>query len=202
MRRIVTDRNTSGYTYPGNLAFYDNFLDTDGVLLENHTPNKGGPWVASRNGIEIRSNQAHFGTGTAPYIVDTNINLANCTMAALLYPTATGGDAGFCIRRTGAALTWHYVHLVSVGGVTGAIEIVRRTPLAILATSGNVSIIQGYPYIFQVDLLGNVITATIRGMYNEATTITVTDATNATTYTRGLFMGAHGVQIGEFMVTP
>jgi len=208
----VTDAHSYGLTvtvtgweyheYPPALLFYDRMTDTDGTLLENHTPQVGTGWTASRSGIEISDNKAHFQTGaTAPLIVDTNVTAASVTMAALLYPTNTGGEAGFCIRRTGAALTWHYITLTSSGGVTGTLAIVRRTPLATLATSGAVSIIQGSPYILEVTCAGDDITATIRGYYNEATTITATDATNSGTHTCGLFMGAHGVQIDEFQVT-
>lgn len=189
--------------YPSDLLLYDSFTGLDGALLSARMPEKGGPWVDSRPSIDILSNQAHFKSGsTAPVVATVDITTpVNCTMSCLIKGLATGGAGGFFFRYNGG-LNYHCVLMTILGGVTGKVEIIRRTPLAVLATTGSISIVTNSTYALELVLNGNDITATIRGYLLEGTTISASDATNANVTPKGIMFDNANCRIDELQVAP
>lgn len=70
IKNRVSARTLGLMRYRGRLPsttvlFYDTFIDTNGILLANHSPDMGADWIQAQGSIAIASNQAAWVSGAS-----------------------------------------------------------------------------------------------------------------------------------------
>lgn len=108
----------------------DTFTDTAGVLLQNHTPELGGPWVAHpsntaapviSNANRVRNNNNNNG----PWLMTAAPSGADVIVSAdiQVLTTATGVDVELVARADPTATTYYFAGYAS--GAPGSFRLAR-----------------------------------------------------------------------------
>ena len=144
----------------------DLFTDTNGVSLQNHTPDVdavGGGWVIGRGPWTININMAianYAATANNPYYhayIETN--QADVIIESTLFVGANNKGGGACFRHTGYNDFW----FVRVQQDSGAFQLVERTASAELIRDSNVAAIGAGNHTLRIELSGTAISATLDG---------------------------------------
>lgn len=118
---LIGSNILGGTTTPSSpvLVFHDTFTDTNGVLLENHTPvpvnTPATSWTKIKGAIDIQSNKATGKTaGSTPwelYTMSTGIN--NFILSATWTGGALSMERGWLIRRNASTGKFYVIDLQS-----------------------------------------------------------------------------------------
>jgi len=170
--------------------FYDTFTDTDGTLLDAHTPDidtVGGGWTNAHGSWDIQGNKAQKCTaGSAPQaaIAVVDVGQADCVLTATftLATEDSYGYGGFTARFTDK----DNLFFISISASEDRFALARRQG-GVWTTLDYVSvpISAGVEYTIRCTLAGNDITAVLNGTY----TVSATDSMNNTSTVHGLFCG-------------
>ena len=145
----------------------DLFTDTNGVSLQNHTPDVdavGGGWVIGRGPWTININMAianYAASAANPYYhayIETNQAdvIIESTLFVKSEPRFVGGA---CFRHTGYNDFW----FVSVQQDSGVFRLVERTAGTELIRDSNVAAIGAGNHTLRIELSGTAISATLDG---------------------------------------
>lgn len=167
--------NDLEYDYYCNqsIALVDTFTDVNGTLVQNHTPDKGGPWVLRtadvgppNSVLTIQDNSLRIGSSAEGAIV----NAAADAAIEMDMRYITGRRGGLMMRSVsnGNTLSFRY------RGPESAIEIITWTAGAISATdaSGSFTFVTGQTYRLKAVCKGNTITCFIDGVQVLQATVT------------------------------
>jgi len=157
-RFIARSRPGGGPPGPGGptVLFQDSFTDTNGVLLQNHTPDidsVGGGWLALSGIADIQSNQAsrtiachyRFDLGVADHKISGEFSVSNANQGPLL---RVQDDTHF----------WYAVY----NGST--LELYENNAGYTLRASSAVGAAVVPPYVVEAEATGNNISALGRGV--------------------------------------
>lgn len=151
--------------------FQDTFTDTNGVLIENHTPNvdsQGGGWVKVLNDIDIQSNRANKSlSASVLYIADMGQTNMTVDVTVNMQDAGAGRFQGLICRSSADALT-RFDCLISAG--SNASRIIENG--VTIRASGTPTINTSQDYSLEAVCSGSSITFTIDGgntlSYNSA----------------------------------
>ena len=158
-----------------SITLFDTFTDADGVKIEDHTPEFGGPWVRRvpdtgtplDGQVVIDTNQVQILAGAEGAVVD-----AGSVDASIEFDLdyATGARGGVLMRNAsnGNTLSFRY------RGPESAIELITWTSGGISATnaSDTFTFVDGTTYRLRAECEGTTVTAFIDNVQVLQATIT------------------------------
>lgn len=144
----------------------DTFTDTNGVLIENHTPEIGGPWVRTvpdsgtptAGAVTIQNNKMAISVAADGAVVDTGRTDVDIHV---VYTATTGARSGILFRSVSDGNTLSF----RVRPADSAIDIITWTAGAIAKTdaTGSFTFTNGQDYDLRVRCVGGTIIAYIDG---------------------------------------
>lgn len=123
---VSADTPADDYDFYPELIVNDNFVDTEGTLIESHTADLGGPWIkqsgSSASSGRVRANRAAFSAGSSA------IYFAGALPRDIQRQRAEGtirvmsrlGSAAIAIRTNGGNTTYAIAGLIFTSGTTQA----------------------------------------------------------------------------------
>lgn len=142
---------------------YDQFEDSDGVLLPDHTMDTGSGWTAYTNNVQIHDNQAHGTVNNNDCLVAAEAGQADVTVqASILYTSPSSRRIGLVGRLSDANNYWRV--WISTGGAGLSIQGIQGGALNFQKNAGPAHpAVDGQTYVLSVTFSGTTISATFDG---------------------------------------
>ena len=154
---------------------FDTFTDTNGVLIENHTPEIGGPWIRTvpdtgaptLGAVTIQNNLMAISVADEGAVVDAGVSDADIQV---VYTATTGARSGVLMRSVSDGNTLSF----RVRPADNAIDLITWTAGTIASTDATAAFtfVNGQDYTLRVRCVANTIVAYIDG--NQVLQATVT----------------------------
>lgn len=149
----------------------DTFTDTDGVLLQNHTPDLApASWTIAAGTWDILNNKITHGSTPNHSVALIDSGVADCTVSAIVRMATAADDVGLFLRSDGTANNGIFVRIYANNNVVDLYKVVS-TVFTSVDQAAFVST-YGIDYLLEVVMNGSNITVSVDSVEKCSGTIT------------------------------